>query len=45
MDNNGIIVETLDGVESTIFFIPPGYTGGGSVTFDDSKIIAALQQI
>lgn len=45
MANNGIIIESLDGVESTTFFIPAGYTGGGSVTFDDSTIIAALQAI
>lgn len=36
MPNNGYITKTMDGLETTIIAIPPGYTSGGQVSLDNT---------
>jgi hypothetical protein len=45
MPNNGAQNCTMDGLSTTSFTIPLGYTDGGKVTFDDSKILEQLESI
>lgn len=45
MPNNGAISGSMDGITSTSFDVPEGYTSGGSVAFDDTKIVEMLDEI
>lgn len=45
MPNNGSISGSVDGITTTSKDIPAGYTSGGSVTFDDTKICEMLDAI
>lgn len=45
MPNNGAINGTVNGITTTEVDIPAGYTSGGKVTFDDSKIAEMLDAI
>lgn len=44
MTNNGTITETIDGIVTTSYTIPAGYTSGGTVSLTDD-ILEALQAI
>jgi hypothetical protein len=45
MPNNGAVSGSVNGITATTFDIPAGYTSGGTVTFDDSKIVEMLDAI
>lgn len=45
MANNGEVSGSVDGITTTSFDIPTGYTSGGTVEFDDTKIIEMLDAI
>lgn len=45
MPNNGTVNGSVNGVTTTSFSIPAGYASGGTVTFDDSKIVEMLDAI
>ena len=45
MPNNGAVSGSLNGITKTSVSIPSGYTSGGSVTFDDTKIAEMLDAI
>lgn len=45
MPNNGEISGSVDGITTTSFDIPTGYTSGGKIEFDDSKIVEMLDAI
>lgn len=45
MPNNGAISKSLNGITTTSVDIPLGYTSGGTVTFDDTKIAEMLDAI
>ena len=45
MPNNGEVNGSVDGITTTSVSVPAGYTSGGSVTFDDSKIAEMLDAI
>lgn len=45
MPNNGAVSDSLNGITKTSVSIPSGYTSGGSVTFDDTKIAEMLDAI
>lgn len=45
MPNNGAQNGEVDGISTTSFTIPEGYTSGGTVTFDDSAILEQLEAI
>lgn len=45
MPNNGDVSGTVDGITTTEVSIPTGYTSGGKVTFDDTKIVEMLDAI
>lgn len=45
MPNNGEVSGSVDGITTTEVSVPAGYTYGGTVTFDDSKICEMLDAI
>lgn len=45
MPNNGTFSGSLDGITTTSVDVPAGYTDGGSVAFDDTKIVEMLDAI
>jgi hypothetical protein len=45
MPNNGAISGSVNGITVTSVSVPAGYTSGGSVSFDDSKIVEMLDAI
>lgn len=45
MPNNGAVSGTVNGITTTEVDVPAGYTSGGKVTFDDTKIIEMLDAI
>lgn len=45
MPNNGAISSSVDGITTTSVDIPKGFTSGGKVEFDDSKIAEMLDAI
>lgn len=45
MPDNGAVNSTIDGLTTTSATIAAGYTSGGTVTFDDSKIVEMLDAI
>ena len=45
MPNNGAVSATLNGISTTEVEIAAGYTDGGKVTFDDTKIAEMLDAI
>ncbi len=45
MPSNGAISGSVDGITTTSFDIPAGHTSGGSVAFDDTKIVEMLDAI
>lgn len=45
MPNNGAISGSVNGIDTTEVSVPAGYTTGGKVTFDDSKIAEMLDAI
>lgn len=45
MPNNGAVSGSVDGITTTSKSIPEGYTSGGTVTFDDTKICEMLDAI
>lgn len=45
MPNNGAVNGSVDGITTTSFDIPAGHTSGGSVAFDDTKIVEMLDAI
>ena len=45
MKNNGAVNGSINGITTTEFIVPEGYTTGGKVTFDDTKIIEMLNSI
>lgn len=45
MVNRGAVNDTVDGITTTSVTIEKGYTDGGTVTFDDSKIMEMLSAI
>lgn len=45
MPNNGAVSGSVNGITTTSFDVPAGYTSGGTVTFDDSKIVEMLDAI
>ena len=45
MPNNGAVSGTVNGITTTEVSVPAGYTSGGKVTFDDTKIIEMLEAI
>lgn len=45
MPNNGEVSGSVDGITKTSASIPAGYTSGGTVTFDDTKIAEMLDAI
>lgn len=45
MPNNGTVSVSVDGITKTSAAIPAGYTSGGTVTFDDTKIAEMLDAI
>lgn len=45
MPNNGAVSGSVDGITKTSAAIPAGYTSGGTVTFDDTKIAEMLDAI
>lgn len=45
MPNNGAVSGTVNGITTLSVGIPAGYTSGGSVSFDDTKIVEMLDAI
>lgn len=45
MPNNGAVSGTVNGITTTSVSVPAGYTSGGNVTFDDTKICEMLDAI
>ncbi len=45
MPNNGAVSGTVNGITATAVEVPAGYTSGGTVTFDDTKIAEMLDAI
>jgi hypothetical protein len=45
MPNNGAVSGTVNGITTTEVSIPAGYTPGGKVTFDDTKIAEMIDAI
>lgn len=45
MQNNGVVNGSVNGITTTEFSVPTGYTKGGKVTFDDTKIAEMLDEI
>lgn len=45
MPNNGAVSGTVNGITTTSVNVPAGYTSGGDVTFDDTKIAEMLDAI
>lgn len=45
MPNNGAVSGSMNGIDTTEVSVPAGYTTGGKVTFDDSKIAEMLDAI
>lgn len=45
MPNNGAVSGTVNGITTTEVSVPAGYTSGGKVTFDDTKIAEMLDAI
>ena len=45
MPNNGTVGGTLNGITTLSVAIPEGYSSGGSVDFDDTKIVEMLDAI
>ena len=45
MPNNGAVSSSLNGITTTSVDIPEGYTSGGTIIFDDSKIAEMLDAI
>lgn len=45
MPNNGAASGSVDGITTTEVSIPAGYTSGGKITFDDTKIADMLDAI
>lgn len=45
MPNNGAVSGSVNGITTTSVEVPAGYTSGGSVTFDDTKIAEMLDAI
>lgn len=45
MPNNGAVSGAVDGITTTEVVVPAGYTSGGKVTFDDTKIAEMLDAI
>jgi hypothetical protein len=45
MPNNGTVNGSVNGITTTSFSIPAGYASGGTVAFDDSKIVEMLDAI
>lgn len=45
MPNNGAVSGTVDGITTTEVSVSAGYTSGGKVTFDDTKIVEMLDAI
>ena len=45
MPNNGAVSGTVDGITTTEVSVPAGYTSGGTVAFDDTKICEMLDAI
>ena len=45
MPNNGAVSGTVNGITATEVEVPAGYTSGGTVTFDDTKIAEMLDAI
>lgn len=45
MPNNGAVSGTVNGITTTEVSVPAGYTSGGKVTFDDTKISEMLDAI
>ena len=45
MPNNGAFSGSLNGITTTSVDVPAGYTSGGTVNFDDTKIVEMLDAI
>lgn len=45
MPNNGAISGSVNGITTTEVSVPAGYTSGGKITFDDTKIAEMLDAI
>lgn len=45
MPDNGATSGSLDGINTTSFPVPAGYTSGGTVAFDDTAIVELLDAI
>lgn len=45
MPNNGAVSGTVNGITTTEVSVPAGYTTGGKITFDDTKIAEMLDAI
>ena len=45
MPNNGAVSGTVNGITTTEVSVPAGYTSGGKITFDDTKISEMLDAI
>lgn len=45
MPNNGTVSGTVNGITTTEVSVPAGYTSGGKITFDDTKIAEMLDAI
>lgn len=45
MPNNGAVSGSVNGIDITSVEVPAGYTSGGTVTFDDTKIAEMLDAI
>lgn len=45
MPNNGAVSGTVNGITTTEATVPAGYTTGGKITFDDTKIAEMLDAI
>jgi hypothetical protein len=45
MPNNGAVTGSVNGITTTEVDVPAGYTSGGKVTFDDTKIAEMLDAI
>lgn len=45
MPNNGAVSGTVNGIDTIEVSVPAGYTSGGKVTFDDTKIAEMLDAI
>ena len=45
MPNNGTVSGTVNGITTTEVSVPAGYTPGGKITFDDTKIAEMLDAI